>query len=294
MGLDILPIVLHGTAYTMSKNDFLLKDGSITVKYLPRIKAGDDSWGENYTARTKQISRYFRAEYETLRQEIEQPAYFREQLIYSYIYKGPVLEWYMRIKTKLEGNYALFDQLLPKRGRILDIGCGYGFMSYMLHWLSEEREMKGIDYDEEKIITAQHCYLKNEHINFEHADVTNYAFGQYDAYVISDVLHYLQPAEQEKVLSACISQLGPDGVIIVRDGDSDLKERHEGTKLTEFFSTKLIGFNKTKDKPLSFFSSSRIREIVTANGAVMEQIDNTKYTSNVIFIIKKLSPVHAI
>lgn len=294
MGLDILPIVLHGTAYTMSKNDFLLKDGSITVKYLPRIKAGDDSWGENYTARTKQISRYFKAEYEKLRQEIEQPAYFREQLIYSYIYKGPVLEWYMRIKTKLEGNYALFDQLLPKRGRILDIGCGYGFMSYMLHWLSEEREMKGIDYDEEKIITAQHCYLKNEHINFEHADVTNYAFGQYDAYVISDVLHYLQPAEQEKVLSACISQLGPDGVIIVRDGDSDLKERHEGTKLTEFFSTKLIGFNKTKDKPLSFFSSSRIREIVSANGAVMEQIDNTKYTSNVIFIIKKLSPVHAI
>jgi hypothetical protein len=109
-----------------------------------------------------------------------------------------------------------------------------------------------------------------------------------------DVLHYLQPEEQEKVLSACISQLGPDGVIIVRDGDSDLKERHEGTKLTELFSTKLIGFNKTKDKPLSFFSSSRIREIVSANGAVMEQIDNTKYTSNVIFIIKKLSPVHAI
>ena len=294
MGLDILPIVLHGTAYTMSKNDFLLKDGSITVKYLPRIKAGDSSWGENYTARTKQISRYFRAEYEKLREEIEVPAYFREQLIYNYIYKGPVLEWYMRIKTKLEGNYALFDQLLPKRGRILDIGCGYGFMTYMLHWLSKEREVKGIDYDEDKIITAQHCYLRNEQVSFEHADVTNYAFGQYDAYVISDVLHYLQPEEQEKVLSACISQLTHGGVIIVRDGDSDLKERHEGTKLTEFFSTKLIGFNKTKDKPLSFFSSSRIREIVTANGAVMDQIDNTKYTSNVIFIIKKLSPVHAI
>jgi 1-acyl-sn-glycerol-3-phosphate acyltransferase len=294
MGLDILPIVLHGTGYTMSKNDFLLKDGTITVKYLPRIKAADTAWGDNYTARTKQISRYFKAEYEKLRQETETPAYFREQLIYSYIYKGPVLEWYMRIKTKLEGNYALFDQLLPKRGRILDIGCGYGFMSYMLHWLSNEREMKGLDYDEDKIITARHCYLRNEHVSFEHADITNYTFGQYDAYVISDVLHYLQPEEQEKVLSACISQLGPDGVIIVRDGDSDLEKRHEGTKLTEFFSTKLIGFNKTKDKPLSFFSSSRIRGIVAANGAVMEQIDNTKFTSNVIFIIKKLSPVHAV
>ncbi|MBW8684069.1 trifunctional MMPL family transporter/lysophospholipid acyltransferase/class I SAM-dependent methyltransferase [Chitinophaga rhizophila] len=294
LGLDILPIMLHGTAYTMSKNDFLLKDGTITVQYLPRIKAGDDSWGEGYAARTKQVSRYFKAAYEKLRSETETPAYFRQQLIYSYIYKGPVLEWYMRIKTKLEGNYALFDQLLPKKGRILDIGCGYGFMSYMLHWLSADREVKGLDYDEEKITTAQHCYLRNEKVSFAHADITNYTFGQYDAYVISDVLHYLQPHEQEKVLSACIGQLNDNGVIIVRDGDSDLEKRHEGTKLTELFSTKLIGFNKTKDKPLSFFSSSRMREIVAANGAVMEQIDNTRYTSNVIFIIKKLPAVYAV
>lgn len=293
LGLDILPIVLHGTGYTMSKNDFLLKDGTITVQYLPRIKADDSSWGENYSSRTKQISRYFKAEYEKLRIATETPAYFREQLIYNYIYKGPVLEWYMRIKTKLEDNYSLFDQLLPKNGRILDIGCGYGFMSYMLHWLSNGRQMTGIDYDEDKIAAAQHCFLRNGQVNFEWADITSYEPGQYDAYVISDVLHYLQPDEQRKVLSTCISQLGPGGVIIVRDGDSDLVKRHEGTRLTEFFSTKLIGFNKTKDKPLSFFSSSRIREIVIANGAVMEQIDNTRYTSNVIFIIKKLSPTHA-
>ncbi|HJT73550.1 MAG TPA: 1-acyl-sn-glycerol-3-phosphate acyltransferase, partial [Chitinophaga sp.] len=290
LGLDILPVILHGTGYTMSKNDFLLKDGTITVQYLPRIKAGDTAWGENYSARTKQISRYFKAEYEKLRVSIETPAWFREQMIYNYIYKGPVLEWYMRIKTKLEDNYAVFHQLLPRNGRILDIGCGYGFMSYMLHWLSNGRQMTGIDYDENKIITAQHCYLRNEHVNFEWADITSYEFGKYDAYVISDVLHYLQPEEQEKVLSDCIRQLGPEGVIIVRDGDSDLVKRHEGTRLTEFFSTRLIGFNKTKDKPLSFFSSSRIRNIVHANGAVMEQIDNTRYTSNVIFIIKKVIP----
>jgi uncharacterized protein len=32
---------------------------------------------------------------------------------------------------------------------------------------------------------------------------------------------------------------------------------------------------------------------VAANGAVMEKIDNTRYTSNVIFIIKKLPPEDA-
>ncbi len=284
--LDILPAVIHGTAYTMSKNDFLLKDGIVTMKYLPRIAPGDKRWGDNYSTRTRMISRYFKQEYDQLRKEIETPAYYREQLIYQYLYKGPVLEWYMRIKTKLEDNYSLFHQLLPKSGKIMDIGCGYGFMSYMLHFLSAERQLLGVDYDEEKIAVAQHCYLRNEHIRFESADITQYALEHQDAFVILDVLHYLQPEAQEKLLQQCIGKLNPGGVIIVRDGDADLKERHKGTRLTELFSTKLLGFNKTAGEPLSFFSSRALRAIVERNGATMEQIDNTRYTSNVIFIIK--------
>lgn len=286
LGLDILPIIIHGTAYTMSKNDFLLKDGPVTVKYLPRIKAGDEHWGENYSARTKQISKYFKAEYETLRQEIEIPVYYKEQLKYNYIYKGPVLEWYMRIKTGMEKYYALFHELLPKQGRILDIGCGYGFMSYMLHFLSEERELLGLDYDEEKIVTAQHGYLKGAQLNFECVDITKYKFDNYDAFVISDVLHYLEPAQQEQVLAECINKLNPGGIIVVRDGDLDLEKRHKKTLLTEFFSTKVIGFNKTQNR-LTYLSSARMQEIVQRYGATMEQIDNNKYLSNVIFIIKK-------
>jgi len=284
--LDILPAVIHGTAYTMSKNDFLLKDGIVTMKYLPRIKPTDARWGDNYSTRTRMISKYFRQEYEQLRRETETPAYYREQLIYQYLYKGPVLEWYMRIKTKLENNYALFHDLLPKNGKIMDVGCGYGFMSYMLHFLSEGRQILGVDHDEEKVAVAQHCYLRNERIRFETADITQYTLSHQDAFVILDVLHYLQPDAQEKLLQQCISKLNPGGVIIVRDGDADLKERHKGTRLTELFSTRLLGFNKTGGQPLSFFSSSTLRAIVERNGATMEQIDNTRFTSNVVFIIK--------
>lgn len=294
LGLDILPAVIHGTAYTMSKGDFLLKNRNMTMKILPRIRPDDKRWGDNYSARTKLVSRYFRQEYETLRREEETPAYYREQLIYNYLYKGPVLEWYMRIKTKMENNYALFHQLLPKKGKIMDIGCGYGFMSYMLHFLAPERQIRGVDYDEEKIATAQHCYLRNDHIQFEAADITTYNLQHQDAFVLLDVLHYLPAAAQERLLQQCIHKLNPGGVIIVRDGDADLGKRHEGTKLTELFSTRLLGFNKTGIEPLSFFSSSTLRAIAERNGATVEQIDNTKYTSNVIFIIKhSFSEQHA-
>ena len=39
----------------------------------------------------------------------DNPAFY-EALIQNYIYKGPVVEWYIRIKVKMEKNYRLFNR----------------------------------------------------------------------------------------------------------------------------------------------------------------------------------------
>jgi len=287
LNLDILPIILHGSGDTLTKNDFLVKDGKITLKFLSRIKPDDESYGKGYSERGKMIGRYFRAAYNQLRVELEQPAYFREQLIYNYIYKGPVLEWYMKVKTSLEKNYEPFHELLPREGKMLDIGCGYGFMSYMLHFAARGRHITGIDYDEEKTETANNCFSKDANISFKFADVLNFPFEDYDAIIIADMLHYLEPMQQREIIEKCIRHLNAGGILIIRDGNKELEEKHKGTRLTEFFSTKLIGFNKTTAKGLSFLSGSLIREIAAAHQLECREIDQTKYTSNMMFIIKK-------
>ena len=284
--VDILPIVIHGTGYTMTKGDFLLKDGKITLKYLPRIKPENTQYGTGYAERAKQVGKYFREEFKKLSEEIEQPRYFKEQLKYNYLYKGPILEWYMRVKVRMEKNYLPIHNLLPKKGKMLDIGCGYGFMSYMLYFTSPEREITGIDYDEDKVETANLCFSKNDKINFVASDVLEYVFEKYDAIILSDILHYLQPAEQKLVLEKCFAHLNIDGVILLRDGNKDLKERHKGTKMTEFFSTKFFGFNKTKETGLSFLSGSSVKELAAMHNMKCKEIDQTKYTSNIIFVIK--------
>ena len=81
----------------------------------------------------------------------DNPAFY-EALIQNYIYKGPVVEWYIRIKVKMERNYRLFNRLIPAQGQITDIGCGFGPLCYMLSLLSEDREILGIDYDEDTIV----------------------------------------------------------------------------------------------------------------------------------------------
>jgi len=286
LGLDIVPLFLHGVHYTMQKGDWLLKDGNISIYYSPRIAPGDARFGEGYVQRTKNISRWFKAQFAQIKAQNETPSYFREQLIRSYTYKGPVLEWYARIKIWLEKNYELFHGLLPRSGRIYDLGCGYGFATYLLHWAAPERNMLGVDYDEEKIAVAQGNFLRDDKIAFQAADVTEFKLESCTGILISDVLHYLLPAQQRELLARCVAALEPDGVLIIRDGVEELKERHKGTQLSELFSTKIFKFNKTRNK-LHFISRNMITAFAQENGLLLEVIDTTKRTSNLTFVLRK-------
>src|SRR5450432_4103004 len=283
--LDILPVLIHGTGYTMSKGDFLLKDGFITIKFLPRIKTGDLFFGVDYTERAKFLGRYFRQQYHLLKYEREQARFFRERLIYNYIYKGPVLEWYLRVKIRLEKDYQRFHDLLPRQGRILDIGCGYGFMSYMLQFSAPERDMIGFDYDEEKISIASHSFSKNGNIHFIKMDITQIQPGPADAVILSDVLHYLDPDQQQALIRKCMDSLRPNGVLLIRDGDRDLKKKHRATSLSEFFSTRFFSFNKTSGNRLYFLSGNTIRDLALSHHMDCRALHDSEYTSNLLFVI---------
>jgi uncharacterized protein len=58
--------------------------------------------GNDYHERTKYVLGFFRKEFQKLKEEREVPSYFRKKLVRNYIYKGPVLEWYTRIKLSME------------------------------------------------------------------------------------------------------------------------------------------------------------------------------------------------
>jgi 1-acyl-sn-glycerol-3-phosphate acyltransferase len=285
--IDILPLLIHGTGYAMGKGDFRLKSGSITLKFLPRISPAETGYGSSYAERTKKIARYFRAEFDALRKETETPAYYKEQWLFNYIYKGPVLEWYARIKVRQEKYYQEFHDLLPKEGQLLDLGCGYGFMAYMLNYAAPGRHILGVDYDKDKIRVAEHCSSRPRQIHFEHSNALTFSFGRYDGIIVSDMLHYVQPAEQKIILDRCIESLVPGGTLVIRDGDSELIERHKKTQLTEFFSTRIFKFNKSEETGLSFLNKSFIRSIAEAHGLSYRKIDSDGLTSNVIFVLRK-------
>lgn len=287
--LDILPILLYGNNKIIAKaQPFNIRKGIIYTEILPRIPADDLSFGTTYQERTKRISAYMKEGYARICREkntTDNPAFY-EALIQNYIYKGPVVEWYIRIKVKMERNYRLFNRLIPAQGQITDIGCGFGPLCYMLSMLSEDRDILGIDYDEDKIALAQHGWLRNEHLQFRHGNALEYPLPESDVFILNDMLHYMSYEHQRTLLLKCADRLRSQGMIIIRDGNSANTSKHRLTRFTELLSTRIFNFNRTAGE-LYFTTETQLREIAVTCGMNVEIIPNDKYTSNTIYIFRK-------
>ena len=287
--MDIIPIVLHGYGQMISKNDpWYVKNGLIACKILPRISYTRlQEIGNTYREQCKVVSALFREEHARWIEEVDSGnPYYTYRLIKNYIYKGPVLEWYAKIKTHLEKNYEPFEALVPKKAVITDLGCGYGFLAYMLSFRSENRIITGLDYDEEKIDTADHNFSKNNRLRFIHCDVSKTELEPSDVFILNDMLHYLSEEEQNKVLLQCVARLNNRGRIIIRDGDREKEKRHQFTRLTELFSTRILKFNK-KERDFYFLSTGEITVFASQNGLSLQMINNDTYSSNTIYILEK-------
>ncbi len=282
--IDILPIIIHGQNQKLKKSEFFLKRGLVTTKFLPRIDLAKKEFGETVREQTKGVNEWFRKEFAAVRNEFETPDYWSDYIIKNFIYKGPTLEWYTHIKLRLENNYHFFNNLIPRSCTITDLGCGYGYLDFMLNMVSEGRTIKAYDYDEDKIAVANNCAIKNNRITFETADITQLDLEPSDVYILNDVLHYLPQNLQIQTIEKCIQKTNPGGMIIIRDSDKGLRKRHLVTQFTEFISTN-FGFNKTEHK-LEFVSRQMIEEIALLHKVALEVVDDTRLTSNLFYILK--------
>lgn len=289
LSLDILPIVMHGSGHAMRKGELFLKASHITINILPRVAPGTGTMGSTPLEHSRNFRSYYARVYGEMKAEYETPRYFRDLLLKNYVYKGPVLEWYVRVKMNLERNFEPYIRHLPREGLITDIGCGYGYLSHMVALTGPARYLVGIDYDEEKISVAQNCPVMSESLKFISADVTEMDLPASQAYILGDVLHYLPEEKQERLLMHCADKLKEGGVMVIRDADRKQAVGHRFTRLTEFFSTRLLGFNRTitPSKALYFTTADRIREILSAKGLAVEVAERSEKTSNVLILARK-------
>lgn len=286
--LDITPILLQGFSYALPKNDYYLKNGYFDVTVLPRIAWNDPNIGADYRTMTKAVSKIFKETYKERWTKPDMAGHTFDPLLGSFRYKSPVKEWYFRIKWKFEKeNYEQSNQLIgPGSKKVYDLGCGMGYLSHFLSIREPERTIIGVDFDDEKVVFAQHSYLTRDQIHFKTGDISTFQPNDADAIILADVLHYLSEEQQIATLDHCLKGLNKSGILIIRDGLAESGDKHAWTENSEKWSTRIIKFNKTSGD-LHFFTKKFLENWVKRNGLHMELVSRSKKSSNTLFLIKK-------
>ncbi|MFD2561930.1 MMPL family transporter [Aquimarina rubra] len=157
LNLDILPVVIHGNAQVSPKGDFIIHDGAIQLKILPRITLDNKEFGNGYTERTKKISAYFREQYSELQQDLEGVDYYKKALLNNYRYKSCFKE----VKTDYalsKEKYYKATSFIGEKDSVLQFSDDYGQFLLYLSFKRPYAKLKGILTNREKLTIAKHCY----------------------------------------------------------------------------------------------------------------------------------------
>ena len=166
--LDIIPVVIHGNSEVLPKGDFIINDGSLTLKILDRIRPGDTGYGTNYSERTKKVAAYFRDEFAKMRADIEGPDYFKDKLIRSFAYKEHdiVKDVKAHLNNRLQLYYDI-NKYISAKAVVLQLADDHGETAALLALQQPQRKVYSHIANEEQRDVASTNYInKKRSINY--------------------------------------------------------------------------------------------------------------------------------
>lgn len=166
------------------------------------------------------------------------------------------LRIYARRKLRNDPIYlTVFELLRDSRQPLIDLGCGVGLLPFYLRERNFPNLVKGIDRDGRKIARANAAVSKRYQDIFFTEEEVGGAIAESGDVVIVDLLHYLSPNEQVRLLERVSKRAAPGGRLIIRDCPDDGNARFWLTHLAERFSQNTTWNVKT---PLHFPTRDRI------------------------------------
>jgi 2-polyprenyl-3-methyl-5-hydroxy-6-metoxy-1,4-benzoquinol methylase len=108
---------------------------------------------------------------------------------------------------------------LPRRGLILDMGCGFGYVANYLSLDAPERVVIANDPDVSRIEAARRTVGGRPNIEFHAIDSRELARADFDGVNVTDVLHHVPYDQQQALIDDVYRKLKPGGTLVIRETD---------------------------------------------------------------------------
>lgn len=153
---------------------------------------------------------------------------------------------YSRTKLRSDPLYpGVIAALRGSRGPLLDLGCGIGLLAHVLHDAQVRLPYRGVDNDAAKIAQARRAAARAG-LHDACFDVADLAAGlplHHGSVAILDVLQFVPPEAQDRILDAAVPMLSPDARLVIRTGLEDASRRAGITRAVDAFSQVLGWMN---------------------------------------------------
>lgn len=148
-----------------------------------------------------------------------------------------------RLHTRIRWRSCPFEavaEAVPRRGRVLEIGCGHGLFATYLALESDERTVLGTDVDGDKIQAAQRASAGIDHLTFRPDEPGAFPPGPWDAVCIVDVLYLIDREGERGLLATAAEHLAPGGVLVVKEMATTPRWKFRWMALQERLSVQVL------------------------------------------------------
>lgn len=156
LGVDIVPIFLHGVNDIMPIHSFACESGKLTICIEKRVETAKLPWGDNSRETTKYFHKYFIKRFAELRAEIETADYHAGFVYDRYLYKGVEIQKTVRHNLRHYGNYRKWIDSTEISKDVVVINNGYGEFSLLMALVHPDVKITAAEIDPMKRIVAEY------------------------------------------------------------------------------------------------------------------------------------------
>jgi 2-polyprenyl-3-methyl-5-hydroxy-6-metoxy-1,4-benzoquinol methylase len=197
-----------------------------------------------------------------------------------------LVRWFVRLRHILSPLEAV-EEMVPKEGKVLDVGCGHGLFSSYMALREPSRDVLGIDPAPAKIKAARMTEPPVPNARYLGGGIEVVPENsRFDAITIVDVLYLLPEVEQRKILKDCHHLLAESGVLILKTQDTRPRWRYWWTCAQE---SVMVGVGMTHGSGLHFLPAEKSRRMLEEVGftVTLHKLPSRIFYPNIVFICYK-------